>query len=691
MSYDLLFSPLKIGNVIIKNRIVMAPMVMGTGCPNGTPSEQMMSYYEQRAKNGVGLIITEATRVDDITGVLHPLQLAMSRQEHAAPFSEMVERIHRHGAKVFCQLHHPGRQSYSILIGTMYLSQPIGRIWKGYWKMFFKIAKLNGFLEKTRLLPSVVAPSAVPCRHQKQKTRALSEKEIKKIIARFGDAALRVKRSGADGVELHAAHGYLIEQFLSPYTNRRKDSYGGSFENRMRFVSEIIQDIRKKCTEDFPIAVRLSVDEFYSALGENGQGIELAQGIEIAKALEKLGVDAIDVSSGTYETKNQWLEPITFQAGWRDHLAKRVKEAVKIPVLAANLTRTPAEAEEKLRAGVQDFISLGRPLLADPEWAGKAKRGEEATISRCISCLWCFESMLKGGFTGTSGLCAVNPRTCREYIVPEALPGEKDGKTVVIIGAGPAGLSAAEVLARRGFRTVVFEKEKTVGGQLVLGKAPPNKERLAWCYEDLAYRAKKNGAEIRCNTTATIPLIKSLNPYAVILASGAAPVIPKSIEGASGDNVYIVDEILNGSIKLNGKHIAVIGSGMTGLETAELLCEQGNEVTVVEMAQTIAPGIYHQHTDDIIPKLKCYGTRFFSGCCLTKIEKDSITLKQKEDTIKTIPVDFVVLSLGVKSRNEMEQELKKTFERVYTIGDAKEIGRIAGAVHSSYKAASEIQ
>ncbi len=690
MSYDLLFSPHKIGNVLIKNRIVMAPMVMGTGQPDGTPSEQMMSYYEQRAKGAVGLIITEATRVDDVTGVLHPLQLAMSRREHIAPFSEMVERIHRHGAKVFCQLHHPGRQSYSILIGTISLSQPIGRVWKGYWKLFFKIAKLNDFLEKTRLLPSVVAPSSVPCRHQKQKTRALSEREIKRIVTKFGDAALRVKQSGADGVELHAAHGYLIEQFLSSYTNRRKDGYGGSFENRMRFISEIIQDIRSKCTEDFPIIVRLSVDEFYSVRGEKGQGIELAEGIEIAKALERLGVDAIDVSSGTYETKNQWLEPITFQAGWRDYLAKAVKEAVKVPVLAANLTRTPAEAEKKLQEGIQDFISLGRPLLADPEWAAKAKRGEEKAISRCISCLWCFESMLKGGFNGTSGLCAVNPRSCREYVIPETFPKEKEEKTVVIIGAGPAGLSAAELLARRGLRTIVFEKENTPGGQLVLGKAPPNKERLAWCYEDLAYRAQKAGAEIHYNTTATPKGIKSLNPYAVILASGAGPIIPKSIEGACLDNVFVVDEILKGTVKLNNKRIAVIGSGMTGLETAQLLCQQGNEVTVVEMAQTIAPGIYHQHTDDIIPKLEGFGTKFLSGCCLMKIEKDSITLKQKDDTTKTMPIDYVVLSLGVKSRNEMEEELKETFERSFTIGDAKKIGRIAGAVHSGYKAAFEI-
>ncbi|MDR1630856.1 MAG: NAD(P)/FAD-dependent oxidoreductase [Oscillospiraceae bacterium] len=687
MKYETLFSPMNVGTVTIKNRVVMSPMVMGTGRPDGTPTERMIRYYEERAKGGAGLIITEATRVDDVTGPLHPLQLAMSSDKHVAPFAEMVERIHRHGAKIFCQLHHPGRQNYSILIGTMHLSQPVGAVWSGYWGMFFKIAAFNDLLERSRLLPAVVAPSAVPCRHQKQKTRALRVSEIEKIIREFGDAALRVQKSGADGVELHAAHGYLIQQFLSPHTNRRTDGYGGSFENRLRFVKEIIADIRKKCGDTFPIVVRLSVDEFYQEIGESGQGIELPEGVKIAKALERLGIDAIDVSGGTYETKNQWLEPVTFAAGWRDHLAKAVKEAVHIPVLAANLTRTPAEAEAKLMSGIQDFVSLGRPLLADPEWANKAQAGKEESIKRCINCLWCFESMLKGGFSGTSGTCAVNPRTCKESVQPEAFPQDGRGRTVAVIGAGPAGLTAAGVLAKRGFHAVIFEKESRAGGQLLLGKEPPHKEKIAWCYEDLLHAATENGAEIRYNTPATTEELKRLEPYAVILASGGEAVTPRGIAGVCGNNVCTVTEILNGSVDLSGKQVAVVGSGMTGLETAELLCAQGNRVSIIEMANTIAPGVYHQHTDDILPKLKAYGTAFHTGSRLTKICDGSIVLTLADGTAKTLPADHVVLAVGVRSRNELAEALKTAFPRVFIVGDAKKIGRIAEATRSAYETA----
>lgn len=691
MQYEKLFSEGQIGSAKLKNRVAMSPMVMGTGTPSGIPSEQMMTYYEARAKGGAGLIITEATRVEDRTGALHPLQLAMSHDYHIAPFSKMVERIHQHGAKIFVQLHHPGRQNYSLLMETINISQPIGKLWHGYWDVFFKVAGFNETLEKSGLLPAVVAPSNVPCQLQNQKTRALRHHEIKKIISAFGDAALRVKKSGADGIELHGAHGYLIQQFLSPHTNRRTDEYGGSFENRMRFISEIIAGIRQKCGNDFPLTVRLSVDEFYDKIGKPEQGLHLEDGVKIAQALEKLGVDALNISSATYETKNYWLEPVTFDIGWRSYLAETIKKAVSIPVLAANNIRTPKQAEAQLQNSVQDFICLGRPLLADPDWAKKAQAEKSEDITHCISCLWCFESMLSGGFKGVSGECAVNPRTCREYEIPEEPVKNGNKRTIVIIGTGPAGLMAAKVLSQRDFNTVVLEKNDKSGGQLLLGNQPPKKEKISWCFEDLQRDTEKNGTEFHFNTVATIEKINKYKPYAVFLASGAREIVP-NLPGVHNENVYCVSDILSGKISLENKDIAVIGSGMTGLETAEFLADKGNEVTVFEMAEILAPGVYHQHLDDILPKLRNYDVKMLTSRQLMAIDTDEIIIQNTKTKYEyKFEVDAVVLSIGVCPENTLAKDLKQHFKHVAIVGDAQQIGRIAEATHSAFDKAINLE
>lgn len=690
--YTKLFSEGKIGNVTLKNRIVMSPMVLGTGGLDGTPGEQMMQYYEERARGGVGLIITEATRVDEKHGPLAPRQLAMSKDRHIEPFARMVKRVHRHGTKIFCQLHHPGRQNLSLLVATWRMSEAIGRHWHGYWNIFFQVAQHAELVEKTGILPPVTAPSPVPCRLQKQKTRALKTEEIKELVIEFGAAARRVQLAGADGVELHGAHGYLIQEFLSPYTNRRTDEYGGSFENRMRFITEIIAEIRRQCGKDFPIIARISVDEFYREIGDPAdEGITLDEGIRIAKRLEECGIDAIDVSSASYETMNYWLEPTSFQTGWRSYLAKAVKENVSIPVLAANLIRSPGQAEQQLEEGIQDFISLGRPLLADPDWANKAKSGHPEDIRRCICCLWCFESMLNGAVQNKPGQCAVNPRTCREVGIPKEPKKDGDGRIVAIVGAGPAGLIAAEMLGKRGFQPIVFEKMPFTGGQLQLADKPPRKEKIDWCFEDLEHAARKAGAEIRLNTEADAASLKELQPHAVIVATGGDAVHP-SIPGADQPHVCTVTEILNGSVKLEGKAVAVIGSGMTGLETADLLAEQGNQVTIVEMADKIAPGTYHQHTDDILPRLQSLGVEILTGWKLACVGQKDITLEPSCGGAQIQkPAQQVVMSVGVRSNNGLYEKIKNQFERVFLIGDAKKIGRIAQATHDAYDLARKMK
>ncbi len=530
MEYNMLFSPLKIGNVEIKNRIVMAPMMMGFGQFNGNATEKMINYYEERAKGGTGLIITEITRVNDLTGASSFGQLAASKDRNIESISCLAERMHKHGAKIFVELHHPGRQNVNLMINTVPISVLCDNIMPKnlYSKLLYgSIVPLGKKLVEKDLFFRTVSPSkSNRSKFAESTNKALSVSQIKKIISQFGDAAYRVKKAGCDGIELHASHGYLIQQFLSPETNKRTDQYGGSLENRMRFLLEIIDDVRKKCGKDYPLIVRLTVDEMYDKIGQSNKGYTLSEGIEMAKILEKKGIDAIDVSSAGYDTFNYWLEPTTFECGWRKNLAAEIKKSVNIPVIAANLIRSPEQAEQQLQEGIQDFVALGRPHIADPHWCNKVLENREDEIKRCVCCLYCFESMMEGAYIGEHGHCSVNPFVGREG---EKLPENGNSRRVVIIGAGVAGLTAAELLAKRGFEVTVIEKEKQAGGQINLADKPPHKGKLHWCAEDLLTNAEKAGAKIIYGVTATKDIIAAYSPEYVINATGGNAVQPKAL------------------------------------------------------------------------------------------------------------------------------------------------------------------
>lgn len=690
MSYDMLFSPMKIGNVEIKNRIVMAPMCMGFGQYNGCATETMMDYYEERAKGGVGLIFTEITRINDITGASSFGQLGMSHDYQIPALREMADRIHKHNCKIMVELHHPGRQNLGLMIGTVPIcnigSKLMGNL---YTKILTQAVIPQGKkLQDKHIVPRTVAPSK--CERSKMSdsvNRELSVNEIKRIICQFIEGAVRVKKAGCDGVELHAAHGYLIQQFLSPNTNKRTDQYGGSLENRMRFLLEIIDGIRSNCGKDFPIVVRLTVDEMYSEIGQNGKGYNLEEGIKMAKILSDKGIDAIDVSSAAYDTFNYWLEPTTFTPGWRKYLASEVKKVVDIPVIAANLIRSPKQAETQLEEGTQDFVSLGRPLIADPHWPNKVKSGNENLIKRCVCCLYCFESMMKGAYKYTHGNCSVNPFVGRENV---SLKQNGNGRKVLIIGAGCAGLTAAELLSKRGFDVTVLEKESKQGGQLNLASKPPHKEKINWVCEDLLSNAINSGAKVLFDIKADKNIIASYSPEIVITATGGNAIHPKSF---NGDNVVTVTQVLNGDIDISNKKVAVIGSGMTGLETSELLVSKGNKVTVVEMADKIAPGAWFQQLDDALPVLEKAGTEFLTSHKLLSVSSSGIELENlKEKKAVAIKVDLVVLSLGVRSDNSLYNDIKNSDSyKVYNIGDSKKIGRIANATESAYQLVMNIE
>lgn len=686
----MLFSPMKIGKVEIKNRIVMAPMLMGFGRFNGDPTEKMMNYYEERAKGGTGLIITEITRVNDLTGASSFGQLSVSKDRNIKPLSQLASRIHRHGAKIFVELHHPGRQNVNLMVNTVPISVLCDKIMPNntYSKLLFgSIVPIGKKMVEKDLFFKTVGPSK--CNRSKfseSANRGLSIKEIEKIENQFAQGALRVKKAGCDGVELHASHGYLIQQFLSPETNYRTDKYGGSLENRMRFLLEIIDKTRALCGSDFPIVVRLTVDEMYDKIGKPDNGYNLDEGLKMAKILNDKGIDAIDVSSAGYDTFNYWLEPTTFECGWRKNLAAEVKKVVDIPVIAANLIRSPKQAEKQLQDGIQDFVSLGRPHIADPHWAEKVQTGNEDKIKRCICCLYCFESMMKGAYIGDNGHCSVNPFVGKEDF---EFSQNGNGRNVVIVGAGVAGLTAAELLAKRNFNVTVLEKNSVAGGQINLADKPPHKEKIHWCVEDLLANVLDLGVDIKYNTFANKSVIDAYNPEIVIIATGGNAVHPQVF---SGENVVTVTEILNKSVEPKNKNICVIGSGMTGLETSELLCSNGNKVTVVEMADSVAPGAWFQNVDDVLPKLKSANTRFLTSTKLASVCESGIhATNLKTGANFKIDCDLVVLSMGVKPDNVLYNEIKNSYKQVINIGDSQKTGRIYNATEDAFNAVKNIE
>ena len=644
MKYPHLFTPGKIGSLEIPNRIIMTAMGCGMANPDGTPSEQMIAYYTERAKGGVGLICTEVTRVNDDTGVCEAIQLSVSKTEHIVGIQKLADSIHQYPAKLFIQLHHPGRQT-------------------------------NGFLMYGR---QIAAPSAIPCGIMQEMPREFSTEEVKGLVQDFINGAWRAKEGRADGVEVHAGHGYLLNQFLSPYTNKRTDEYGGSFENRARIMVEILDGIKARCGSDFPVSVRFSVDEF---VGD--RGIQLEEGVRFCKVFEEHGADALNVTCGIYETMNTLVEPMSYEEGWRMYLVDAVKKECHVPVYGNSCIRHPEYAEKLLADGREDFVSMGRTHLADPEWSNKAREGKDEEIRYCVNCLRCFETILPNSAVGVSFNCSVNARLGAEARFPEP-EHNGNGRKVAIVGGGPAGLEAARVLAGRGFKPVVFEASDKLGGNINIAKLPPKREKLAWFISYLEKQMELLGVDVRLNTPATVENIRALEPYAVIVATGSNPIVPKSIPGICGKNVVLLEDVLTGKVVFNDKNVAVIGSGESGIETADKLAEQGNSVTVVEMLDTLTPDGYWQDVLDIMGRLNANGVQFLPGHKLVAVEDGKIIL---DGETKELACDAVVLALGLTPENKLYQELTTAFPKVYNVGNSAYISKMQPAVTDAYQLA----
>ena len=631
-----LFERGRIGGLELKNRVVMPAMGCSLAQADGTAGEQIIRYYQARARGGAGLIITEITRIDDITGVGTPCQLSVTDMKHIPGLVRLAEAVHAYDTKIFVQLHHPGNQTPARLLHGQ---QP-------------------------------VSASDVVCKTVGDKPRALETAEVEQLVKQFVTGAVIAQKAGIDGVEIHAAHGYLVNQFLSPHTNKRTDKYGGDFPGRMRFITEIIKGIQAYCGPKFPISVRMNGDDFIE------DGIKLEEAVQMAVYLEKLGIQCLNVSCGTYESGYTIIEPSSFAEGWKKHLAKTIKAHVSIPVIAVNNIKHPAVAEALLEEGVCDFIGIARGHLADAEWANKAKAGREDMIRKCIGCMECFRVLNECRPLE----CTVNPVLGREYLINDAtLKKDGNGRKVAVIGGGPAGMQAAVTLAQRGFKPILIEKESRLGGSVNLADQPPHKQLLTEFTRTLESELKALNVEVLLNTCGSAALCKELGAEGVFLATGGNPIVPK-LPGI--EKAVTSTQILTREVEPEGKTIAVIGGGVTGLETAEFLSGR-NKVVIVEMMKDVGTMLYASAKALLLKRLVDAGARIMTRTTLKEVTDAGILVQDAEGSEKTIPADLVVLAMGVHSDQSLRAELEAEFDRVVLVGDAQHPGQIREALHAA--------
>lgn len=643
MPYPRLFSQGRIGPLVLKNRGIMMPMATDLADKDGLVTQRQIKYYQERAKGGIAMIIHEYTGVDDVDSIPSIHNLRISQDYHISAMEELVDAVHLYDCKIIAQLHHGGATSNPNLTGRQNL-----------------------------------APSAIPIAEGRPLPREMTLEDIKRVQEKFVAAAVRCKKAGYDGVELHGAHGYLIAQFFSKYYNQRKDQYGGSAKNRARFVTEIIAGIREKLG-NFPIIVRMCGDEMTDIEGF----LSLEDGIEIAHELAKAGIDAINISNGSALNGDANCEPFSYKSGWKQRVAKAYKEALIIPVIATNTIKDPDFAEKLLEENVCDFVGLGRSQLADPYFMDKARNGHGDIIRQCIGCLYCRERVLRDAMPIR---CTVNARAARE-IEFEQLKKDGNGQPVVVIGGGPAGMEAARILAKRGFVVTMFEKEQNLGGTLNIADKPPLKDKLTKLTNTMIAQLKKLCVSIKFGQEADVDAICAMKPVGIVVACGAKPLIP-DLPGIDGPNVYLAEDVVAGKVVPTGR-VAVVGTGLTGLETAEMLCNNGHKVLLVEMAKEIGPGIFPAIRNDELSRLLPYNPDIYAGHKLLAITAQGLVVEKMSSRKQVkLSADSVVLALGVRPNRELTNQLKESLPDtpIKVIGDARQGGRIGNAIRDGFEA-----
>ena len=638
MSLAKLFTPINIGKMEVKNRLVMPALT--TGFTFGEVNNQLKNYFEARARGGVGLIVVGIASVDPSTDYV----ISVSDDKFIPGLRDLAESIHYYGTKTAIQLWHPGRYEFTIITGR----QPVSS--------------------------SDVAPPIL----SRQKPRPLTIPEIEKLEDDFAQGAERVKEAGFDAVEFIGSAGYLISQFLSPVTNRRKDKYGGDLENRMRFILRIIEKTRDSIGKDFPIMCRLSGDE----LIPGGNTLKEAQ--VIAHKLEKAGVRAFNVTAGWHESRVPMITMDVPRGGYA-YLAESIKEALKgteARVITSNRINDPLLAEQILRDGKADMISMGRALVADPELPNKAREGRFDDIVTCVACnQGCMDNL----FEGAPITCVVNPLVGREGEIKFS-PVERP-KRVLIVGGGPAGMKAAQIAAMLGHQVILCEKGDRLGGQLNLASVAPGREELSKIVEYLSVQLKKLGVRVQMREKVTPSHVAKLKPDVVILATGAEPITP-TIPGVDLPNVSQAWDVLARKA-FTGKNVVVVGGGGVGCYTAHYLAAEGKKVTLIEMLDKTAKDVGVSNRWIIRDNLHKSGVKTFTSTTVERISEKEVFATKNGERL-TLATDSVVVALGSKPNKSLARHLRETIPEIYEIGDCVEPRKALQAIHEGEDVALKI-
>lgn len=664
-----LFSPIRVGSLTLKNRIVMPAMHLGYCNERGEVTERLVSFYEERAKGGAALLFIGGCPIDQHACSMK--EMVMLTEDRFVPgLSRLAEAAHRHGALIAAQLFHGGRYVRSGMIGR----QP-------------------------------VAPSPIASSITREVPREMTLDDIQDTIANFADAARRAKKAGFDAVEVLAGTGYLISEFFSPLTNQRTDEYGGSPDKRMRFGIEVAWAIREAVGPGFTVIFRIAGNDFMAGGNANKEAAQFAC------MLEQHGVDAFSITGGWHETA---VPQITMDVprGAFVHLASGVKAAVTKPVVACNRINDPVMADAIIRDGRADMVGLARALLADPEFPVKAMTGRAKEI---VPCIGCNQGCLDKIFNMEPVECLVNPRAGREFEVPPVQKAAQP-KKVMVVGGGPAGLSAARTAAQAGHRVTLYEKEKHLGGQMPLAAATEERCEMGAFIAPFAEQAKAAGAFIAAGVEVDEELVKREKPDVVVLATGGEPLCPH-IPGMDADNVAYAWDVLKGRA-ITGRNVVVIGGGAVGIETAMYLAKKGaidaetlrflllnkaedperlreyatrgvKSVTIVEMLDKAGADIGLTTRWIALRQLSQCGIKVKTHTKAAEITPRGLWV-EKKDGRELIPCDTVVMACGTVPVNPLEDRIKGLAGKVVVVGDAKKARKAYEAVHEAFFAAREL-